>query len=99
MVSLDDLPVRSQTRAEAREWVRRWERLAYADQDADAFSAGMSNTPADPVTPQAWRELERDGHKVWIRLRAELGGDYELGWAYEAQQVEGAPGAEPESPG
>jgi hypothetical protein len=96
MVSLDELPLTSETRTDTRDWARHWERLACADQRADAYSAGMSDQPAEKVAPEAWAKHERDGRALCERLRDELGGDYELGWLDQEGQVEWTPGTGPE---
>jgi hypothetical protein len=82
MVSLDDLDISTELRAEARAWSVRWERLAEQNQAADGFAAGMLETPAEPVSSESWASLERDGRAVCERLRAELGNDWEVEWAY-----------------
>jgi hypothetical protein len=82
MISLDDLPLSSETRTETREWAQRWEHLAYAEQEAEAFSGGMSEQPAEPVAREVWLALEGEGRKLWRRLQTELGDRYQLEWAY-----------------
>jgi hypothetical protein len=82
MVSLDDLPVRGETRAEAREWNRPWEQVASNQQAAEAFVDGMSSRPAKLVSEEEWTSLECGRRVVWQRLQDELGGEWQLEWAY-----------------
>jgi hypothetical protein len=99
MVSLDGLPVREGTRRDVREWARRWEQMATQEMAADASAAGMVETRAEPVSPQEWDDLERDGRAVWLRLRDDLGDEWVVGWvgfAETGRQVEWSPGAAPE---
>ena len=99
MISLDVLPAREQTRREVREWARRWERMAWQEMAAEGFSAGMTKTPAEPVQQHEWDAVERDGRAVWVRLCADLGDEWTVGWASSTdtgRQVEWSPGAPPE---
>jgi hypothetical protein len=82
MVSLDDLPVSDEARSEARRWNRRWEQLAFKQQDADAFIHGMSNRRVEPVGNEEWAALERDGRAAWQRLCDELDSEWWLEWDY-----------------
>jgi hypothetical protein len=95
MVRLDDLPLRAQTRDEAREWTRRWERLAEQDMAADAFVAGMQLAPAESVSTEEWDAHQRDGREVWQRVRIDLGEEWLLGWPHfseDSVEVEWSPG-------
>jgi hypothetical protein len=96
MVNLDDLPLSADIRARARDWTRRWERLAHAEQASDALADGTSTQPAEPVAQETWAALERDGRVVWQDLQAELGHSHQLGWLTDDDQVEWSPGSPPE---
>jgi hypothetical protein len=82
MVSLEDLPLSDSVRLDAREWSRRWEKLAWQDQAADGFSSGMSSQPAEAVSEEEWASVEQEGRSVWERLQRDLGGEWLLEWAY-----------------
>ena len=81
MVSLEDLPVSDAARAEAHRWVQRWDELATADMAAGAYANKMSSVPSEPVRPEQWASLERDGRAVCKRLQKELGEEWHLEWA------------------
>jgi hypothetical protein len=87
-IDLDALPVSPQVRTEARDWSRRWEQLASAEMAAEAFAAGGSSGPADPVAPEVWAQHECAGRAVLDRLQTELGDTYEVVWVGPDDQVD-----------
>jgi hypothetical protein len=64
MVSLDQLPIGEPTRSAIREWASRWEQLAEQEMHSEDVENGMLPGPADPVPPQAWQTIERDGRML-----------------------------------
>jgi hypothetical protein len=82
MISLDELPLSDEARAEARRWSRRWEQLAWDDQRAELSAANADDPGLDPVTDEAWAAIQREGRRVWQRLAHELGPEWLLEWDY-----------------
>ncbi|MCW3067132.1 MAG: hypothetical protein JWN32_4304 [Solirubrobacterales bacterium] len=80
MVSLDRLPIGEDTRSVIREWARRWEHLAGQRMHFDDVENGKHPGPAEPVPPQAWETIERDGRALCQQLREELGDGWRVGW-------------------
>jgi hypothetical protein len=77
---LDWLPIGEPTRATIREWATRWEQLAQQEMHFDDVENGMLPGPAEPVSPQAWETIDREGRGLCSRLRNELGDRWRVGW-------------------
>jgi len=69
MVSLDALPISAALRGRVRSWARRWETLASA--------AILDEALVDDEA--RWRPIREDQHALWLALRDELSGRYEVG--------------------
>jgi hypothetical protein len=87
MISLDRLPIGMPTRSAIREWASRWERFAEQEMLFDYVENAMLPGPAEPVSPQAWETIERDGRALCQQLRNELGDRWRVGWvSFEHEQ-------------
>ncbi|HLH15116.1 MAG TPA: hypothetical protein VKV16_10035 [Solirubrobacteraceae bacterium] len=80
MISLDDLPVSDELRAQARAWSKRWDELASQQLRVDSSTADASDGTDRPVTDEQWESLDRDGRAVCGRLRDELGEGWTVEW-------------------
>ncbi len=78
MVNLDGLPLRDDTRVALRSWCRQWAVLLDRSIWAEGFRREMSQETPEPVSREQWDLAERDGLRLFERVKAELGPEWSV---------------------
>lgn len=82
-VGIDKLPLRPTTREAFRAWQKQWDELARQDMAAEPVP-GVHGPRGDPVPADVWDAHDREGRRLWVELRQELGPAWEVGYRGDA---------------
>jgi hypothetical protein len=72
-IETDELPLTPETKAMIHKWAERYNNSLNWDDPA--------NTP--PWDPADLRDFENEGIRIWLRLREELGPQFDVGYRSE----------------
>jgi hypothetical protein len=77
-ISLETLPLSTETKAALRAWCARWEPLARRQIEFEDFDAGMTDRPVEPIPAQEWQAVEDEGRQLCDHVRQELGDEWQV---------------------